>query len=501
MGIAGFAGAGLAGEDGGEGASGRAACLGAAGFFGGATGGEALKRGLDGGQIVEGVEAVGAAAEFSRSLGAAKHEEAEDGGLVTAEVENGADSMLVFGDAGVADSGDQGEIFKGVEGLANLLLGKIEDGIATGALVARVDQGVEREWIVLRRGYLFFDEGAEDTELVSRELHDFRVPQVSGLRCWTIMRSPMSTDKLLFLSEDQVRNLLTYDGLIPAIRQALMDFSAGLVVQPLRTVIPVAAHSGWFAVMPAVYGGVMGAKMVTFYPGNVSLEKHTHTAMIQLFRTDTGEPLAAMDGRLITEMRTAAVSAVAVDLLARPEVKVLGILGSGVQARSHVQALTRVRKFEEIRVWSRTEKNARRFAGEVGARVTSAEEAVRDADVVLTLTSSPVPILKGRWLKNDAVVCAVGVATPDRRELDDEAMRGAVVVESREAATKEAGEIVLAKAEVSAEIGELLGGAVIDRKGLPVVFKSVGIAIEDIAAAKLVYELVTGSRKDLTLAK
>lgn len=302
----------------------------------------------------------------------------------------------------------------------------------------------------------------------------------------------MSTDKLLFLSEDQVRNVLTYDGLIPAIRQALTDFSAGLVVQPLRTVIPVAAHGGWFAVMPAVYGGVMGTKMVTFYPGNVSLEKHTHMAMIQLFRSDTGEPLAAMDGRLITEMRTAAVSAVAVDLLARPEVKVLGILGSGVQARSHVQALTRVRKFEEIRVWSRTEENARRFAGEVGARVTSAEEAVRDADVVLTLTSSPAPILKGRWLKNDAVVCAVGVATPDRRELDDEAMQGAVVVESREAATKEAGEIVLAKAEVSAEIGELLGGAVIDRKGRPVVFKSVGIAIEDIAAAKLVYELLTG---------
>ena len=106
----------------------------------------------------------------------------------------------------------------------------------------------------------------------------------------------MSTDKLLFLSEDQVRNLLTYDDLIPAIRQALTDFSAGLVVQPLRTVIPVAAYGGWFAVMPAVYGGVMGAKMVTFYSGNVSLEKLTHMAMIQLFRSDTGEPLAVMDG-------------------------------------------------------------------------------------------------------------------------------------------------------------------------------------------------------------
>jgi len=303
---------------------------------------------------------------------------------------------------------------------------------------------------------------------------------------------PMQTDKLLFLNEDQVREVLSYDALIPAIRQALMDFSAGRVVQPLRTVLPVGEHSGWFAVMPAVYGWVMGAKLVTFYPGNVTLKKHTHMAMIQLFRSDTGEPLAVMDGRLITEMRTAAVSAVAVDQLARPEAKVLGILGSGVQARSHVQALARVRGFKEIRVWSRSEENARRFAEEVGAMVTTAEEAVGDADVVLTLTSSPVPILQGRWLKKDAVVCAVGAVTPDRRELDDEAMRGAVVVESREAASREPGDILLAKAEVAAEIGELLNGAVIARIGRPVVFKSVGIAVEDIAAAKLVHQTIAG---------
>ena len=121
--------------------------------------------------------------------------------------------------------------------------------------------------------------------------------------------------------------------------------------------------------------------------------------------------------------------------------------------------------------------------------MTSAEEAVRGADVVLTLTSSPVPVLQGRWLEKDAVVCAVGAVTPDRRELDDEAMRGAVVVESREAAMREPGDILLAQAEVSAEIGELLNGASLDKKERPVVFKSVGIAIEDIAAAKLVYDL------------
>jgi ornithine cyclodeaminase/alanine dehydrogenase-like protein (mu-crystallin family) len=299
----------------------------------------------------------------------------------------------------------------------------------------------------------------------------------------------MQTGKLLFLTEDQVRAVLSYDDLIPAIRQALMDLSAGRIVSPLRSVMRVVEHGGWFAVMPAVYGGVMGAKMVTFYPGNAANNQHTHMAMIQLFRSDTGEPLAVMDGRLITEMRTAAVSAVAVDCLARPDVKVLGILGSGVQARSHVEALSRVRRFEEIRVWSRSEENARRFADEVGATVTSAEEAVAGADVVLTLTSSAVPVLHGRWLKKDAVVCAVGAVTPDRRELDDEAMRGAVVVESREAAMREPGDILLAKAEVSAEIGELLNGAELDRRNGPVVFKSVGVAAEDIAAAGLVYSL------------
>jgi thiomorpholine-carboxylate dehydrogenase len=298
----------------------------------------------------------------------------------------------------------------------------------------------------------------------------------------------MTGDRLLFLYEDKVRAALTYDELIPAMRRALTDFSAGRTVQPLRTVMSVAEHAGWFAVMPAVYGDVMGAKLVTFYPGNADKGKHTHQAVIQLFRADTGEPLVIMDGRLITEMRTAAVSAVAVDLLARRDAKVLGILGSGVQARSHIQALSRVRKFDEIRVWSRSESNARRFAEEIGARVTTAKEAVSGADVVLTLTSSPEPVLFGRWLKEDALVCAVGAVTPNRRELDDDAMRGAVVVESREAALREPGDILLAKAEVSAEIGELLQGKQLDRRGRSIVFKSVGIAIEDVASAKLVYD-------------
>lgn len=304
----------------------------------------------------------------------------------------------------------------------------------------------------------------------------------------------MSADKLLYLDEDQVRAVLSYHELIPTMKRALIDFSSGEVIQPLRSVMHVTPHAGWFAVMPAVHGSVMGAKMVTFYPGNADIGKHTHFAMVQLFRADTGEPLAVMDGRLITEMRTAAVSAVAIDHLAIPHARVLAILGSGVQARSHVAALSRVRAFKEIRVWSRTQEHAQQFADEIGARATTAEAAVADADVVITVTSSPAPVLLGRWLKKSAMVCAVGAVTPDRRELDEEAMLGSVIVESREAALREPGDILLSSATVAAEIGELLAGAVLEKKNAPIIFKSVGIAVEDVAAAKLVYDKIGHSK-------
>ena len=291
------------------------------------------------------------------------------------------------------------------------------------------------------------------------------------------------------LQEKDVQALLSYNELLPAIRQALMDYSAGRVQQPVRSILPVPEHQGWFGVMPAVYGPLMGAKLVSFYPHNAALGKHTHMAVIQLFNATTGEPLLAMDGRLITEMRTAAVSAVAIGHLADPQAKVLAILGSGVQARSHIRALAGVRTFTEVRVWSRNRDHAQKFANEIGARpLATAEEAVRGADVVLCLTSAPQPILSGQWLSPHAMVCAIGSATPDRRELDDETMRGPVVVECRKAAAREAGDIVLAQAHITAEIGELLNGAALKPNGRPIVFKSVGLAVEDIAAAKLVYD-------------
>lgn len=294
---------------------------------------------------------------------------------------------------------------------------------------------------------------------------------------------------LPFFDEQQVRAVLRMEDLIPAMEKALIDLSAGRVAQPVRQMLTVGSYGGHFGTMPAAGEVSMGAKLVTFYPGNAARGLPTHLALILLFRPETGEPLAVMDGRLITEMRTAAVSAVATRALAAQDAKVLAILGSGVQARSHVEALRLVREFEEIRVWSRTAEHAERFAAEVGARVMRAEEAVRGADVVVTATSSMEPVLKGAWLKPGAHVNAVGWRGPKGRELDDAAMRHAVVVvDSREAVLQEAGDVLLSGAEIHAELGEVLAGTRLVPVGGTTVFKSVGMAVEDIAAAQLVYD-------------
>jgi len=297
----------------------------------------------------------------------------------------------------------------------------------------------------------------------------------------------------MYISEHEVRAFLTYDALIPAIRQALADYSAGNVVQPARTVLRAGnaeGHAnGWFAVMPVVAGDVMAVKTVTFYPANAELGLPTHMAVIELLNRKTGQPLAVMDGRLITEMRTAAVSAVALDALARPNVGSLGILGSGVQARSHLEALRLVRpSLTDIRIWSRTKANSEALAAEVEARAVAIEEAAA-ADVVLVATSSPTPILKGRWLKPDALVIAIGAIGPQLRELDDEAMLSScVIAEARGPVESESGDVRLSGARVYAEIGQVLSGAAQVPTGARIVFKSVGMAIEDLTAARLVWE-------------
>lgn len=304
----------------------------------------------------------------------------------------------------------------------------------------------------------------------------------------------------MYISEHEVRAALTYDALIPAIRQALIDYSAGLVTQPPRTILRSSndegLRNGWFAVMPVVAGDVMAVKTVTFYPGNAELGLPTHMAMIELLSRATGEPLAVMDGRLITEMRTAAVSAVALQALAAPEVRSLGILGSGVQASSHIEALKLVcPALDDIRIWSRTAAHAERLADHTGARAVAIEEAAA-ADVVLTVTASPVPVLQGRWLAPHALVLAVGAVGAHLRELDDQAIEGAcLVAESRLDVERESGDVLLSGARVEAEIGEILSGYAVVPTGRRIVFKSVGMAIEDLVAARLVWQARTAKSK------
>jgi ornithine cyclodeaminase/alanine dehydrogenase-like protein (mu-crystallin family) len=295
---------------------------------------------------------------------------------------------------------------------------------------------------------------------------------------------------LPFLDEEQVRAVLRMKDLIPAMERALVEFSAGRVTQPARQMLTVEHHGGYFGAMPAAGSIGLGAKFVTIYPANASRNLPTHAAVIVLFRPETGEPLAVMDGRLITEMRTAAVSAVATKVMAAEDAKVLAILGSGVQARSHIEALRLVRDFQEIRVWSRTPEHAAHFAAEVGARGMAAEEAVQGADVVVTATSAKEPVLRGAWLKPGAHVNSVGWPGPQGRELDDEVMQNLLVVDTRETVLKEAGDVLLSGAEIYAELGEVLTGAKPVPRGVTTVFKSVGMAVEDIAAAKVVYERV-----------
>jgi len=293
----------------------------------------------------------------------------------------------------------------------------------------------------------------------------------------------------LFLDEERVRKRLRMADLIPAMEKALIDFSSGKVKQPVRQVISVDPPGGFYGIMPALTPDGLGQKIVTFYPPNAQKGIDTHMALIVLNDVETGAPLAVLDGRLITEMRTAAVSAAATKLFAPKDSKVLAILGSGVQAHSHFEALRLVRNFEKIRVWSRTKCHADNFAKEIGARSTSAEEAVRGADVVVTVTSATTPVLHGAWLKAGCHVNAVGACRPDWRELDDDAMRNSVVfVDSREAAMKESGDVILSGARIYAELGEAFARKVKIEPSRTTIFKSLGMAVEDITAALLVYQ-------------
>jgi ornithine cyclodeaminase/alanine dehydrogenase-like protein (mu-crystallin family) len=298
----------------------------------------------------------------------------------------------------------------------------------------------------------------------------------------------------LLLTEADVRALLTMPDLIACMEDALDAFSAGNVVQPVRTVLDLADRHAFFGVMPAYMPSIpaMGAKLVTVYHSNLERGLPSHLGTILLFDPETGALDAILDGRFITEARTAAVSAVSAKKLARDDARTLAILGSGVQARSHFEALKHVRPFTEVRAWSPNGANLKAFTDETGATpATSAEAAVRGADVIALTTSSPTPVLDDAWVKPGAHVISVGASRPTQRELDPALVaRGRLFVDSRASALKESGDVVMGIAEgrYTAEhiIGEL-GEPATARSSLDeiTIFKSLGLAVEDVAAAHL----------------
>ena len=310
----------------------------------------------------------------------------------------------------------------------------------------------------------------------------------------------------LLLTEEHVRSVLSMPDLIECMEAALGRFSAGDVQQPVRTALLVGPRQHWWGLMPAYVNQppAMGAKIVTVFDSNAARGLHTHQAMIVLLDPDTGTLQALMDGRYITEARTGAVSAVSARHLARPDAATLAIIGTGVQARSHLTALAAVRPLRDVRVWSPKPASRERFVVETqphpGApvrAVASAEDAVRGADIVVLATSSPAPVVDVSWIAPGSHVVSVGAPRPDHREMDPLlTARARLFVDSRAGALAESGDIVMGVAEgrfgaghIAGELGELVLGRVDGRQSDEqiTIFKSLGMAVEDVAAADLVY--------------
>jgi ornithine cyclodeaminase/alanine dehydrogenase-like protein (mu-crystallin family) len=311
--------------------------------------------------------------------------------------------------------------------------------------------------------------------------------------------------ELLVLAHDDVKRLLPMEDCIELMAGVLADLARGSVWQPLRFVVRPPDEPSLMGLMPGHRSQpepAYGLKVVCIFPGNPERGIDAHQGGVLLFDGETGAPRALLDASAVTEIRTAAVSGVATRLLAREDAKELAILGSGVQARSHLEAMAHARPFARARVWSRTPEHAQAFAAGASApfpveATATAEEAVRGAEVVVTATSAREPIVQREWLAPGAHVNAVGSSIPTARELDAETVAAAALfADTRESMLNEGGDYLFAVREagigpehIRAELGELLVGTREGRRSADelTVFKSLGVAVEDLAAAELVY--------------
>lgn len=319
--------------------------------------------------------------------------------------------------------------------------------------------------------------------------------------------------KLLVLSREHVAALLDMPTCIRLMEEALASLARGEVSLPLRPVIRIPDNNA-FAVMPAYSASLpaAGAKLISVFPGNHGTAVDSHQGVVVLFDGANGSPLAMMDAASITAIRTAAVSGVATKLLARRDARTALIVGAGVQGRTHIDAMLAARPFERVLVWSRTRAHAATLARDAGAAHGRAidvaddlERAVRDADVICTVTASREPVLRGAWLRPGMHVNAVGASVKTARELDTEAVKRArVFVDRRESALNEAGDLLIPIGEgaitadhVGPELGELLLGSAKGRSSDAEItlFKSLGIAIEDLACAHYLFAAARKSNR------
>ena len=311
----------------------------------------------------------------------------------------------------------------------------------------------------------------------------------------------------LLLDDADVRALLTIGDLVPLMERTLVQFSAGEVEQPLRTVLDIGPEGAYCGVMPAALPdpAAVGTKLVTIFESNPKRGLPSHLATIVLLDPETGALLAVLDGRYITEARTAAVSAVAARHLAGPEAShALAIVGSGVQARSHLEAMAAVMPLSEARVWSPTGAHRQDFVDRmvsvVGVPLTAAAAAaaaVRGATLIVLATAAAEPVVEDAWIRDGAHVTSIGAPVPHQREMDPELVaRARVIVDSRAGALAESGDIMQGIAEgrfdeshVAAEIGDVIRGQAKGRTSPTevTIFKSLGMAVEDVAAAHLTY--------------
>ena len=314
---------------------------------------------------------------------------------------------------------------------------------------------------------------------------------------------------MLILDRKEVERLLPMGECIEVMAQALSALARGEALQPLRQAHWLPDRRGLLGVMPGALwdgdgGTVLGVKVVTVFHGNHEHGEESHLGSVLLFEGEMGKPVACLDAATVTEIRTAAMSALATRLLAREDAGDLALLGSGIQARSHLAAMKEVRPLRRVRVWSRHPENARRFAAEQGVEaVATAREAVEGADLVCTVTSSREPVLEGAWLAPGAHVTAAGACTPAVRELDTEAVRRArVFIDRRESALAEAGDLLIPMREgavgedhIVGEIGDVLVGRIPGRQSPEEItlFKSLGLAVEDLAAARFVWRRACGT--------